>query len=511
MTQDQPVTDVLPLDLGCLSDTQLIVLIALKRLPFEHEVWSSEGVLCTKLALRALNETLMLNAPTGTTVHPALDKSVRIDESVLRRLYRICLNRSPTDAELRRWLELGVVSTNALCENLLYSFESYRCDAVTVASTGDDFRRQRKTYICTELLDQFALRQGHGVRLKTKSEIASRVAESRHVKVAINSFGLSEADRNYISSRLFNRFGVEVLIKSINVEEILENDALKGFDIFITGNNNLYDRLDDQLQRISSTPAISAVWLWDNHHQYDLSTRCAQNFDIVFPAHSNGHSYLHGEQAVIGAVVPCCVVQWSYDEACHLFHKYIGTERSNALYGRFNSYPGRNAMRDEFLRSVNREVSANVEVISADKNDWHRRGIDDRFLELQGNKVILCNTIFNDVPARLFDAALVGAVPIVPYGLADMRQSFTDTEMFDLPIVQYIPGDLQSLREAIDEAVFQFDLGGRSSMVRRFLTIAENHLFRNRVERMLAEIFVLLNIRSLTVAQRGGGQSGRLV
>jgi hypothetical protein len=488
-------TTTLPYDLSGLTDPQLLVLVALKRLPFDHETWKDSGVVAIKMALRNLNETLLLNSPTPETVHPALDKYIPNDRASIERLYKMCLRRLPNQTEIEKWGESSAVSTNALCDVLLYSYESYKIDALTEGADEQTFRRNRKVHISTELFDEFARhsRQPSRIGDTRRDQVAKRINARKYASVALNSFGISSSDLSFVSQRIFKNFGVEVVFRNTDVSNIINDNTLEDCDIFLTGNNNLYDRTDEQLGKILDASAITAVWLWDNHHQYDLSIRCSRAFDMIFPAHSNGHSYLYGGKALVGPLVPCCVVQWSYDEARLYFSQYSNSERQDDLYGKFNSYPGRNALRDQFLCEVNQNVSLEVKVISANENDWHHRSIEERFQELSRFKIILCNTIFNDVPARLFDALLVGAVPILPYGLADIGQCFPHSDSFELPLIQYAPNNLHSLQKATEVARQAFDDGGRIAAIKRHLNIAEKHMFRNRMERMVSEVLLSMD------------------
>lgn len=101
---------------------------------------------------------------------------------------------------------------------------------------------------------------------------------------------------------------------------------------------------------------------------------------------------------------------------------------------------------------------------------------------------MLCNPIYNDVPIRLFDALLAGAIPIVPYGLSDLGLSFSDEEQGRLPVLSYLPDDLQSLRTVHREAVARFDEGGAAAAERRRSLALSRHMFVHRIALVLSHI-----------------------
>jgi hypothetical protein len=176
-----------------------------------------------------------------------------------------------------------------------------------------------------------------------------------------------------------------------------------------------------------------------------MSFDIAQHFDLVFPAHSNGQTYLHGGSAIVGSVQPCAVFQWTQADSGKFFEKYSDIERSNQLYGKFNSYKGRCGLRDGFLKKVSSVYSPNeVQVIAHQQNRWNYGTPEDRFREMMAHKVIICNPIYNDIPARLFDALVVGAIPIVPHGLPELNRCFSRQDLAELPVISYIPDSISS-------------------------------------------------------------------
>ena len=180
--------------------------------------------------------------------------------------------------------------------------------------------------------------------------------------------------------------------------------------------------------------------------------------------------------------------QWTSDTLAELSHHALHSKRSNALYGRFNSYEGRVGARDAFLNTIDTEFPEwDVKVVKASENKWFQTSLEDRFVELTHFKAALCNPIFNDVPARLFDALIAGCIPVVPHGLPDLGQCFTREELDLLPIISYIPNSASSLKMAVDHAILAFDKLGVEGVERRQRLASDRHMLNKRLADMIRE------------------------
>jgi hypothetical protein len=145
-------------------------------------------------------------------------------------------------------------------------------------------------------------------------------------------------------------------------------------------------------------------------------------------------------------------------------------------------------LRDDFLKKVSSVYSPNeVQVIAHQQNRWNYGTPEDRFREMMAHKVIICNPIYNDVPARLFDALVVGAIPIVPHGLPELNRCFSRQELAELPVISYIPDSLSSVGAAIQRGVESFDSGGAAGIAKRHRVAMDHHFVHHRVAEMISE------------------------
>ncbi|OAI31548.1 hypothetical protein A1351_21385 [Methylosinus sp. R-45379] len=135
-----------------------------------------------------------------------------------------------------------------------------------------------------------------------------------------------------------------------------------------------------------------------------------------------------------------------------------------------------------------------IAVIPAADNKFFYISNQERFNEIARYKAIICNPIYNDVPARVFDALAVGAIPLVPYGLPDLSRCFDSSTQLALPIIPYIPDNIDSLRSALDAAIKAFDDGGLDGVKRRNRAAIDGHFLHHRLSSMLSELIALARV-----------------
>ena len=405
------------------------------------------------------------------------------------------MDREATESEITPWLEKKALNPVELSSQLFRYTEFTRVYGVHPGPSGDEVAERKTLQYMVNLLNQdlyseyISKRSASDPRQPTKF----RRLHKQIIRIATNLFRLDKSGLSLIQTKVErdNR-NVAIEIQGIDVHTILNNNNSIDADILITNNNDLYNSFSEQLTTLASSEYVSVCWLWDNHHQFGLSSDVAQHFDLVFPAHSNGHTYLHAARAIVGSVQPCAIFQWTPSEANFFFKQYRNTNRSNSLYGHFNAYKGRCALRDEFLQEASRSYSIeSVKVIDHHANNWSYKSAESHFREMIGYKTIICNPIFNDVPARLLDALVVGAIPIVPHGLPDLNRCFNTKEQLDLPIITYVPNTLHPLGLAIDRAIELFDRGGEEGALKRHEIAINHHFVHHRIADMISEIIML--------------------
>ncbi len=478
-----------------LSDVQLLTVIAVHRIPYWFEFWSSEGVIATKMALRNMKEYHDANGIEPETLHPTLDLVIPADPTLIERAYTVALQRSPTAEELALHSGDGRTSMALLSAKLLYPYESFKVDGLVEQVDEDRFHNLRQTSICFQQHDLYC-------RAVIKGKASSRFANKRMLNgprrdvlsVRNNMFGLTLSDRDFVTAEIFEDCGVTVQIEPISADEIIAGKLDDDIDILLTNNNFLQDRAAELRPAIRDSRALSGCWLWDNHHTFGDSIGIAEHTDVVFPSHTNEMNYLYGCRAIVGPVVPACTIQFPGDYLAKIFRERRDLVASDELYGRFNIHYGRAALRNVFIKRINEEFSTQVQSHQSQFNPWFGLDLEQKIMELAGHKAILCLPLYNDVSTRVFDAIAVGSIAVVPYGLRDLPISFPVRAAEDSPIVQYEPDNLESLRHATKVAVRRYDKGGFAGRLARHESIFKSHRLRNRMRTLILEMIKLRDI-----------------
>ena len=484
----------MPLDLSdhstALTDVELLSMIALRRRPFHYEHWSLSGTTATKTALRFMFDYHWRNTLKPVLIYEALDVVVANDESLVRRAYAVALKREPTEAEIISHCSPSGISLARLASKLLYSYESFTVDGLTENRSEPDFHTLRQVTLNWQIQDLFtsSILDFDASQRRAREKLA-KLETTAKVRIAIGLPGITKQQFAAIEQALAAEFGRESELFVMSRDDVLAG-ALNDVSVYLTTNNSLHVSNDAQLQAVADASAFTVCWTWDNHHTYNHTIGIANAFDMIFPAHSNGQTYLQGRRAVVGPIVPCCTAQWSEDDA-RFVEEALQHQPSDSLYGRFNGYPGRISLRDVFIDEVSRSLSSAVVSIPSNDNRWSNMAVGDRVREVASYKAILCNPIYNDVPCRLFDALFVGSIPVVPYGLPDLHQSFSEDEIESLPVVQYERENIDSLQRAVAWAVARFDADGLDGRKARHRHAASRHLMSHRTHRMLRHVMRL--------------------
>lgn len=484
-----------------LSEIDLLYMVALRRLPFAEEIKATDTLQSIRLRLRSLHEFVQMNPPLEVFTSSERDIKIELNTELIKRIFHVILDRSPSSEEIKDRSMKDYLSLSETATSLLFSVEAYKTDKLQDQNGSLEHSLQREQLIASYgQFDVYARRVNERIRSNIDGTRKRASDLSNNLKVGLCLFDMSSVDKQAIISHIApSEIQNKISIKTINPIDI-NKDSLDGFDLFITNNNFLYKDYGRITEVLKSSSCLSVCWHWDNHHMFEMNGMLVNSFDYIFPAHSNGSIALHDGTAILGQVVPCCVFQWSVDEAAEYFQKVSEGVRSDNLYGRFNSYPGRVGLRDIFLRDVKKSIINNsVDVITYYENGWLNQSKLDRFEALAKYKIVLCNPIYNDVPARLYDALLVGAIPIIPYGLPDLDIAFNYQNQTSLPVIKYLPDSIVSLQSACREAIQVFNSMGVEGVLKRNSLVVNNHMLIHRIARIINEVYDCENIMKKTL------------
>ena len=235
---------------------------------------------------------------------------------------------------------------------------------------------------------------------------------------------------------------------------------------------------------------ISACWFWDNHHLVTETTRNAFLADFSFAAHYYASSYLHSELLGWGGFVPLCPITWSEAKVRRFRDQYFDNQRSDSLYGGYNSYnqwPDRDRWLNQVIESA---IPTNINIYKHGQNPhpFYSLSEEDKFKEWAGYKVTLCTSFEKNSTIRMFDSLLTGSIPILTGEIADLNMIFSSDEMNMLDIVHLREPTIEGLSKAHELALALYDQGGVKKAIERSDFILRNHMPFNRICKMMDTI-----------------------
>jgi hypothetical protein len=230
------------------------------------------------------------------------DLVVRPSATFVQRAFAAVLNRPPTDGEMSRWLEKSELNPIELASHLFRLPEFTVIYGVHPGPGGNGIsERNILQYTVNQINhDIYTEYVAQRVEADPRRYEKLRRLNKREIRVAVNLFSLSGDGLSAIET-LAMRYCKEVNVKvsAIDVHTIINNNEFIEADILITNNNDLYNEFSRQIDVFKSAAYVSVCWLWDNHHQFGMSFDVVQHFDLVFPAHSNGQTYLSAEAPLL--------------------------------------------------------------------------------------------------------------------------------------------------------------------------------------------------------------------
>lgn len=273
-------------------------------------------------------------------------------------------------------------------------------------------------------------------------------------------------------------------IRFVNSTHILEQ--AKDLDIlFFQGYSGETSKIVDVINSLGCSLVV--CWFWDNHHLITETTRNAFLADYSFAAHYYASSYLRTPLLGWGGFIPLCPITWSEMKVKMFRERFFDQERSNLLYGGYNSYqqwPERDKWLNEVIEST---IPTNINIYKHGQtpHPFYTLSEEDKFKEWAFHKVTLCTSFEKNTTIRMFDSLLTGSIPILTGEIADLNMIFTPDEMNMLNIIHIQEPTLDLLKNAYDLAISLYDEGGVEHAVKRSDYILQNHMPYNRVHKMV--------------------------
>jgi len=97
-------------------------------------------------------------------------------------------------------------------------------------------------------------------------------------------------------------------------------------------------------------------------------------------------------------------------------------------------------------------------------------------------KTALILPVANDLSTRIFDALVAGLVVLVPRRVADLGLVIEPSLQEELGILRFDTCDLQTIKNAHQQAIAFFDREGMGGVSRRHTLAVNHHMLPNRIK-----------------------------
>lgn len=240
----------------------------------------------------------------------------------------------------------------------------------------------------------------------------------------------------------------------------------------------------------SGSVGITAAWFWDNHHLISETTRNALLTDFSFAAHYYKSHYLHDDIYGWSGFTPLCPISWSEQKILAFRDKYFFSERSNNLYGGYNSY-SQWPHRDDWLNAViASDIPTDIRIYphGTVEHPYYTLSEEDKFAEWATFKTTLCSSFDANTTIRMFDSLLTGSIPILTGEIKDLKMIFTESDFAKYNLIHIEEPTIDNLKRAYDLAITIYDKLGVEGAIERSNFILNEHMPYNRVSSMVSFI-----------------------
>lgn len=311
-------------------------------------------------------------------------------------------------------------------------------------------------------------------------------------------FAQGFAGRVFMTRRTLGR--VEAPLHGLDIHYIEEgawqslcgDPALQGA-IVLTNNNDIVQdsSLDSYLEFFQSAEeTIIAVWDFDNHHWYPMSTFLAAHSDMYIPTHPDYFSLLSRYNRTIAGPISSGVIQWSQSYLRENFDNIVLATRSDTPLGTHIFYD-KFKFRNQVVITLGGQ-NPSVGFVTA---GFHQMSADDRLRFWYAHKAHWVVPVLNDIPTRIFDALATGGIPIVPNTL----KYHPEIDALAEHMVFFEASDLPSPQLVVATANKKFDDGGVGKIIERHRLGTERHHARARVAKILKTVMREFGIDSFRI------------
>lgn len=248
--------------------------------------------------------------------------------------------------------------------------------------------------------------------------------------------------------------------------------------LFLT-NNDVGRNLPVYMEFYNRNPEVLfVIWDWDSQHWIQMSAMLAMNCDFYISGTSeNAFLLSHFNPCVIGPVF-IGVHQWT--------RKFVADHFSVLLEARSNEPLGPHAFYGNYQRR-NRAlatVTKTFPTVGFASNDYKHKSDLDNFREWAAHKTHWIAPVLGGVPIRVYNALMVGGIPIVPSFYRNLPEVAL---LGDIPLY-YEVADLIDPRAINDQAVASFDAAGQSGLIQRVAEALDKHHIDNRCEQVFLAV-----------------------
>ena len=248
---------------------------------------------------------------------------------------------------------------------------------------------------------------------------------------------------------------------------------------------------------------LIVVWCWDNHHSFDANLRYNSLADLVLAGHSYCSDSLKTPHSVLGRSFCLPTSQWSRSLVSSLIVETLDL-RSDALSGGHTLYDG--AARNEILLALKHRVPGNALLLMDGKNrePYFSLSAEARFRVWAKYKVSIAVPALHDLSMRVFDALIVGQIPIVPTSCYDLDAAIPPHIQEILPVIRIGELSPETVEAAWRVAIERFDQGGVKGVVARHEYARDHHHISSRING-IAEYIKQLSMKKTCVVMNDSG------
>ncbi len=234
--------------------------------------------------------------------------------------------------------------------------------------------------------------------------------------------------------------------------------------------------------------AILCGWFWDNHHHPFENHKVVSLLDTYFAGHANYSAYLQNKNSHYLGHLPLCISQFSHSMA-EQFETQIMGKRTNLIFGGFVKYrffEKRNRFLDEVISIYPHNDITLIEE-NRIQSGYFGLSESEKFATWVKNKVSLIVPLNGDLSQRVFDALLAGQIPLIPIEISDAEAIFTPEISKTLGVERFSLNNFETLEKAFQKGIHNFDRDGEAGILGRFQYARDHHLFRSRIQVILAK------------------------